>query len=161
MPAWRSPEEFLTSQYSPELEILHSLTGEGYGAAYIHYTRYRLLSRIANEIGLEISKPSQTATVGGVRLTYQALFEWAKVNAGSFGNKKSIMVQTEQARQDLANLANPTPLQSKLLEQLNDLATDPDSGCTRSLPKVWSISQLLVRLSSFVPALRPAGPRGR
>lgn len=156
-----SSAEFLTSRYSHELEILNSLTRDGYGAAYIHYTRFRLLGRIATEIGLDISKPSQTATTSGVRLTYPALFEWATVNAGSFGNKKSIMAQTERARQDLASLTNPTPLQRTLLQQLNDLATDPDLGRTRSVPKGWSMSQLLLHLSSFVPALRPAGPRIR
>ncbi|KAJ7197474.1 hypothetical protein GGX14DRAFT_574261 [Mycena pura] len=124
-----------------------SLTDERYGTAYIYYTRYRILNRmirIATEIGLHIHRPSQMAMLDNVRLTYQALFEWAEVNSGSFGNVKAQIVEGEQIRQELSRLSSPTQQQTTLLQHLNCLATDPDLTATVAWPASlgWSLSTL-------------------
>ncbi|KAJ7200759.1 hypothetical protein GGX14DRAFT_557420 [Mycena pura] len=163
LPTWGSPAEFLASRYSAELKILQSLTDERYGTAYIYYTRYRILNRIATEIGLHIHRPSQMAMVDNVRLTYQALFEWAEVNSGSFGNVKAQIVEGEQIRQELSRLSSPTQQQTTLLQHLNCLATDPDLTATVARPASlgWSLSTLRSHTVIYRARhqQRPVGPR--
>lgn len=108
--------------------MLQSLTPEKWGVAYIHYTRYRLLNQIANQVGLHINRPSEAALVGGMRLTYSALCDWASVNIGSFNNEKGLIVECENIRQQFHSKSQHTLTseQLALLRHLDALATDPN-----------------------------------
>ncbi|KAJ7205827.1 hypothetical protein GGX14DRAFT_397524 [Mycena pura] len=156
-PSPSTPLEFFSSQYSAELQVLRLVAEESerYGLAYIHYTRYRILSRIAVAVGLHINKPSQTATVGGIDLTYSNLLDWAGVKAGNFSNLKALLAQTDQVRLELNRLPQPlSPLQAVVRGHLNSLATDPAPGTPRSLSMGWT----LVR--SRQPGADPVQPVG-
>ncbi|KAJ7677150.1 hypothetical protein B0H17DRAFT_1207206 [Mycena rosella] len=86
------PSEILTLRYSAELHILHDVSQAGCGTAYVHYTWYLILNRITHEIGLHINKPAQTTTVDEIPIAYEALFEWAQLKSGSFGNVKRTII---------------------------------------------------------------------
>jgi hypothetical protein len=139
----------LTRRYSADLEILFSLQQGRYGAAYILYTRYRILSRITTEIGLNISKPTQTGTADGVSIRHPDLFDWAQVNAGSFANVKGVIVYSEQTREQLTSLSRPTPAQRILLSHLNALAVDPQAGRISNIAMGWNIAELRRKLEAI------------
>ncbi|KAF7348821.1 hypothetical protein MVEN_01402100 [Mycena venus] len=150
----RSPAETLTSRYGSELQLLREIGNHGYGAAYILYTRYRVLNRIALDIGLHINKPSQTATADGAHITHEDLFRWANLKSRSFANVKAVIIDSEQVRQDLAHQPSHTPAQSLLLTHLNALATDPSPGLIQTHALLWSVAELRRHISS-----RIQGPR--
>lgn len=147
---------FLTSRYAYERELLAFLPQGRFGPAYIHYARYRILSRIASEIGLQINKPSQQSSADTVRLTYLDLLGWAGVNAGSFGNEKGLIVRSEQVRWELGLQQNLTAADAVLLNHLNALATEPIRSMTtiRGPSLAWSLAELRARLPANI-----IGPR--
>ncbi|KAJ7018127.1 hypothetical protein C8F04DRAFT_1152826 [Mycena alexandri] len=155
-----SARQLLSLRYTAELHILEALSGQGYGTAYIHYTRYRLLKHIASAAGLSIDKPSQTSSIDGVPLNYQDLFDWAQVNPGTFANVKPTIVNSERVRRELSRsqstLNSP---QRVLLGHLSALATDPSPHDGQVVALRWGLSELgrnMARCGSILP---PAGPR--
>ncbi|KAJ6552902.1 hypothetical protein B0H19DRAFT_1263346 [Mycena capillaripes] len=151
VPTICTPKEILTRRYPTELSTLSTLHLEGYGVAYLHYTRYRILSRVASDTGLQIDKPAQTSLVDGVCIGYQDLFEWAQVNAGSFGNVKRAIVQSEQIREQLSRLPSEslTARQAVLLGNLNTLVRDPDPTTTRGVAMGWTLADLRRAIQGF------------
>ncbi|KAJ7336898.1 hypothetical protein DFH08DRAFT_813206 [Mycena albidolilacea] len=105
-----SAKEYLSAHYSAEFQILRhvALDSERYGAACLHYTRYRILSRIAGTLGLHLSKPSQPSTIQGLTFTYNDLIQWAEVNSGTFGNLKTLLACTDNLRARLNRSASAT-----------------------------------------------------
>lgn len=158
-----SAKEYLSEHYSAELRILRhvALDSERYGAAYLHYTRYRILSWIAGTLGLHLSKPSQPSTIHGLTFTYNDLIQWAEVNSGTFGNLKTLLACTDNLRARLNRSASATTDRQRavLLTQLNALATDPFPGIQRSNPMTWTIADLRRKLSICDPVVRPSGLR--
>ncbi|KAJ7038389.1 hypothetical protein C8F04DRAFT_1088999 [Mycena alexandri] len=155
-----SARQLLSLRYTAELHILEALSGQGYGTAYIHYTRYHLLKHIASATGLSIDKPSQTSSIDGVPLNYQDLFDWAQVNPGTFANVKPTIVNSERVRRELSRsqstLNSP---QRVLLGHLSALATDPSPHDGQVVALRWGLSELgrnIARCGSILP---PAGPR--
>ncbi|KAJ6525204.1 hypothetical protein B0H19DRAFT_1276282 [Mycena capillaripes] len=171
VPTIRTPKEILTRRYSTELSTLSTLHLVGYGVAYLHYTRYRILDRVASDTGLQIDTPSQISSVDGVCIAYQDLFEWAQVNAGSFGNVKRVIVQSEQIREQLSRLPSEslTARQAILLGNLNTLVRDPDPTTMRGAAMGWTLADLRraiqglqSRQSQHLETQRPlTGPRPR
>lgn len=122
-----SVASFLTSRYAYEHHLLTSLPqpGLGLGVAYQHYSRYRVLDRIAAECGLQINRPSHRSSAGALQLRYPDLLEWAGVVPGSFATEKGLIIQAEQRRHELAVASTRTAKQSLLLAHLDALARDP------------------------------------
>ncbi|KAF8139250.1 hypothetical protein K438DRAFT_1996178 [Mycena galopus ATCC 62051] len=100
-----SAEDILTARFATELQILRRVGNveERYGAAYVQYTRYQLLSQVANAVGLHIHKPSRKATLGVSDITYNDLFHRAGMNPDSFANIKTLIATAENIRQVLIN----------------------------------------------------------
>ncbi|KAJ6567870.1 hypothetical protein B0H10DRAFT_2355736 [Mycena sp. CBHHK59/15] len=154
-PVTHTPASFLTSRYAYERDILAFLPHGGFGAVYVHYARYRILSRIAGEVGLQINKPSQESSTNTVPLTYLDLLAWAGVNAGSFGNEKALIMRSEQLRWELSLQDNPTAANAVLRNHLNALAAEPVRSMTSRDPSLaWSVVDLRARLPANV-----IGPR--
>ncbi|KAJ6597435.1 hypothetical protein B0H10DRAFT_1959733 [Mycena sp. CBHHK59/15] len=154
-PVTHTPASFLTSRYAYERDILAFLPHGGFGAVYVHYARYRILSRIAGEVGLQINKPSQESSTNTVPLTYLDLLAWAGVNAGSFGNEKALIMRCEQLRWELSLQDNPTAANAVLRNHLNALAAEPVRSMTSRDPSLaWSVADLRARLPANV-----IGPR--
>ncbi|KAJ7096985.1 hypothetical protein C8R43DRAFT_1169232 [Mycena crocata] len=152
-----SVPSFLTARYAYERDLLDFLPQGGFGVAYVHYARYRILSRIADEIGLQINRPSHTSVVSRVNLTLPSLLEWAGVNAGSFGNEKGLIIRCEQIQHELSRQAISGG-HAILLDHLNALATEPVRPMlTRGPSQGWSVSELRRHL----PAPAIGGPRRR
>ncbi|KAJ7740479.1 hypothetical protein DFH07DRAFT_778412 [Mycena maculata] len=141
-PVTHTAASILTSRYAYECDLLAFLSQGGLGVAYTHYARFRILSRIANEIGLQINKLSQESSVNAVRITYLDLLGWAGVNAGSFGNEKGLIMRSEQVRSELGLQQNPTAANAVLLNHLNVLATEPIRPMTSQAPSLsWSLAE--------------------
>ncbi|KAJ6505140.1 hypothetical protein C8R45DRAFT_1209010 [Mycena sanguinolenta] len=143
----------LTARYYSERQLLLTVSEERYGAAYTLYTRYRVLNRIAADIGLDINKPTKTVSVDGVHIEYGDLFQWAALNARTFTNSKSLIIHSEFRREELSQLATRTPAQQISLGHLNALAQDPAEGLR---PPSWSIAALRRHIFG-----EPHGPRAR
>ncbi|KAJ7230120.1 hypothetical protein GGX14DRAFT_553605 [Mycena pura] len=138
-----SLEEKIRVRYRRDLDILHRLPGAGeYGTAYQLYTRYRVLSRVAAEIGLDINKPAQTSTFDGHSVTYDNLFQWAQINPRSFANNKSVITNSERIRTQLAAQTRWTPSQAAMLRELTILATDPAMQRRQAQCLTWTVAQL-------------------
>ncbi|KAJ7202370.1 hypothetical protein GGX14DRAFT_399536 [Mycena pura] len=122
-----SATEYLAVHFPAEHSIFGLLCdpNQHFSRLYLHYTRYRILSRIAPAVGLDISKPRQTGEVHGIYFTHTDLFEWAQFNPGTFGNVKSIITWSEEVRQRLSVSKTLSPAQRSLLSHLQDLALEP------------------------------------
>ncbi|KAJ6615677.1 hypothetical protein B0H10DRAFT_1949695 [Mycena sp. CBHHK59/15] len=120
-PVTHTPASLLTCRYAYERDLLAFIPQGGFGIAYIHYARYQILCRIASEVGLQINKPSQESSVDTIRLTYLDLLGWAGVNAGSFGNEKSLIMRSEQVQWELLEQRNLNAADAVLLSHLSVL----------------------------------------
>jgi hypothetical protein len=144
-----SAEDILTTQFATELEILHRVASveERYGAAYVHYTRYRLLKKIADTVGLHIHKPSRKVTLGASDFTYDDLFHWAGVNPDSFGNVKALIATAEHIRQGFDQSPALKQQYTTFSAELDSLAQNPASARTRPASLSWTITDLRRRVN--------------
>lgn len=125
-------QQYLQTQYGAEFSQLEAIKNRTFGTAYQHYTRYMILSGVFRACGLDINRPSLSASVelstGGpvLPITHKDVMQWASIGSGNFNNYKRIVLQAERARRELdqsdtslLTLAGP---QRRLKIHLNALA---------------------------------------
>ncbi|KAJ7181628.1 hypothetical protein C8R43DRAFT_1116987 [Mycena crocata] len=164
-----TPETYFSQNFGPERQILTDVadTQRGFGKAYLHFTRYRILTSIAFTTGVNLYAPSHLVLVSlpsgtSVTLNRESLFHWAGVSSGTFGNRRPLMVKADQRFTALNSLLTPLePNDEILLQNLKQLAADPAEYPPHSrLPPAlqWSLVDLNTRLD---PVLNPAARAGR
>ncbi|KAJ7603663.1 hypothetical protein DFH06DRAFT_1256178 [Mycena polygramma] len=174
LPDSTTPTEYLSTFFAKELQIIGSLDPARFGTAYIHFTRYRLLSRITAATGLRLDKPAQTSSIllpspstGRVTLTCPLLLGWAGIHPGVFGNHKALMVKADQRRLVLEGLPelDRGSADANLLANLRALACDPEDYPQQSplpLAVKWKLTDLATALDPETSVRRRRRPvRGR
>ena len=91
-----------------------------------------------------------------IRLTYLDLLGWAGVNAGNFGNEKSLIMWSKQVRWELLEQRNLNAADAVLLSHLNALAAEPIHSMPRGPSLAWGLAHLRACLPAHV-----LGPRRR
>ncbi|KAJ6513772.1 hypothetical protein C8R47DRAFT_618755 [Mycena vitilis] len=170
LPDPTTPAEYFSTLYAPELQIIGSLDPARFGTAYIHFTRYRLLSRIAAATGLRLDKPAQPSSISlpspstaRLTLTYPSLLAWARIHPGVFGNHKALMVKADQRHLVLEGLPESERgvVDATLLVNLRALACDPEVYPLQSaLPAavMWKLTELSAALDPGTSARRRRRP---
>ncbi|KAJ6583706.1 hypothetical protein B0H10DRAFT_2198215 [Mycena sp. CBHHK59/15] len=73
------------------------------------------------------------------------------VNAGSFGNEKSLIMRSKQVQWELLEQRNLNAADAVLLSHLNALAAEPIRSMARGPSLSWGLAQLRARLPAHAP----------
>lgn len=145
----KDPSSYLSTRFPAEHQSVRLLSQPVFGSAYTAYTRYLIVQRVCDALGLDMDSATMATSMG---ITRKDVIRWTGAVEGTFANHRKVIRRAEELRLCLVRMPSLTSRQSALRRSLDTFATSPSTHIAihvdgRAPELRWMHAQLNLALS--------------
>jgi hypothetical protein len=146
---FKDPPVYLSATFPAEYRSAQLLAQPMFGSAYAAYTRYLMVQRVCDTLGLDMDSATMATSMG---ITQKDVILWAGAVEGTFANHRKVIRRAEELRHCLTRMPSLTSRQAALRHSLVAFATSPSTHIAINVddraPELrWTHVQLTLALS--------------